>query len=56
MQFMKVEKQADNRVLETEINGHKVVMHFAGKPDPEIAERIKLALLGSTVQEPDETP
>lgn len=55
MEFMKVEKQADNRVIETEINGHRVIMHFAKKPDPEIAERIKLALLGSAVQEPDHT-
>lgn len=55
-QEMTAEAEMTNRKLEMEIQGCKVTMHFAEKPNLEVASRIKLALLGAAMPEAQSVP
>jgi hypothetical protein len=50
--YMKQEIQTapTSPTIEIEIQGHKVTLCFAEKADPEIAVRIKQALIGTYLQ------
>ena len=40
--------------LETVVNGCKVTLHFASRPNPQLAPQIKLALLGTVSPKAEE--
>jgi len=42
-----LEETACSKKIETTIRGHKVTLHFADKPNPDVATQIKRVLLST---------